>query len=64
MDVKLDMNRNKNRRNMRNQENKSRKVIRCKQLNKPVFEHDVCSQFKAKSSANDQKICKNCIFSF
>jgi hypothetical protein len=64
MDVTFGMNRNKKGRNMRNEESKSRKIIRCKQFNKPVFEHDSCPQFKAKSAANDQKICKNCISSF
>ncbi len=54
-----------NKRQTRNNENKKeRKVIRCKALNRPVFEYQVCSQFSLKINSNNQKNCMNCIYSF
>jgi len=58
------MNQNRNRR-PRNNENKiQKKVIRCKALNRPVFEHEVCSQFSSKINSNNQKNCENCRHAF
>lgn len=57
------MNRNKNRRT-RNDEKKTKKVIRCKALNRPVFEHEVCSKFSSKVKSNDQNNCGNCKHAF
>jgi hypothetical protein len=58
------MNQNKNRRR-RNNENKIRqKVIRCKALNRPVFDHEVCSLFSLKVNSNTQNNCENCTHAF
>jgi hypothetical protein len=57
------MNRSKNRRT-RNDEKKQKKVIRCKALNRPVFEHEVCSKFSSKVKSNDQNNCGNCKHAF
>jgi len=54
-----------NKRRTRNNENKKpKKVIRCNALNRPVFEHEVCSQFSSKINVNNQRNCANCIHSF
>ena len=54
-----------NKRRKHNQDNKKEKrVIRCKALNRPVYEHEVCSQFSLKVSSNSQKNCVNCAHSF
>lgn len=55
------MSRNKRRQN--NQIKKSSKVIRCKNHNRPVLGHEVCSSFSKKDSANTQKNCENCTYS-
>ena len=41
-----------------------KKVIRCKALNRPVFEHESCSKFSLKTDFNNQKKCVNCVHSF
>ena len=41
-----------------------KKVIRCKAQNKPVFEHEFCSQFVTKESSNNQNNCGNCKHAF
>ncbi len=56
------MNRNRRRRNDENK--KQKKVIRCKALNRPVFEHEVCSQFSSKVNSNNQNNCENCKHAF
>jgi len=57
--------RRNNKRQTRNNENKKQKnVIRCKALNRPVFEYEVCSQFSIKINSNNQKNCVNCKYSF
>jgi hypothetical protein len=43
---------------------KRKNVIRCKALNRPVFDYEVCSQFSLKTNVNNQKNCVNCIHSF
>jgi hypothetical protein len=54
-----------NKRSKRNQNNKIvKKVIRCKALNRPVYEHEVCSKYSVKVSSNNQKNCVNCTHSF
>ncbi len=55
---------NKNRRRRNNENKQQKKVIRCKALNRPVFEHEVCSQFSSKVSSNNQNNCENCKHSF
>jgi hypothetical protein len=55
---------NKNRRRRNNQTKKQKKLVRCKVLNRPMFDHEVCSQFSSKISSNTQKNCENCIHSF
>ena len=56
------MNQNRNRRKRDN--NKQKEVIRCKTLNRPVFKHEVCSQFSSKVNANNEKNCENCKHAF
>lgn len=58
------MNRNKNRIRRHNENKKQKKVIRCKALNKPVFEHEVCPKFSSKLNSNNQNNCENCKYSF
>jgi hypothetical protein len=58
------MNRNRNRRKRNNEEKKENKVIRCGVLNRPVFEHEICSKFSAKISSNNQQNCVNCSYAF
>ncbi len=58
------MNQNRNRRRRNNENKKQKKVIRCKALNRPVFEHEVCSQFSSKVTSNNQKNCENCKHAF
>ena len=54
-----------NNRRKRNNDIKIRKkVIRCKAQNKPVFEHEVCSQFSMKVNSNNQNNCGNCKHAF
>ena len=55
---------NKKRRNRNNEDNKLKNVIRCKAINRPVFEHEVCSQFSLKVNSNNKKNCVNCAYSF
>jgi len=57
------MKKNKNRRS-NNYDKKQRKVIRCKLLYQPVFEHEVCSQFISRVSSNNQNNCGNCKHAF
>ncbi len=42
----------------------SKKVTRCKAINRPVFEHEFCSQFISKINSNSQKNCENCRHAF
>jgi hypothetical protein len=58
------MNQNKNRRKNKNKNKKRKKVIRCKTMNKPVFEYEVCSEFSSKVNSNNLKNCENCKHSF
>ncbi len=55
---------NKKRRNRNNEDKKQKNVIRCKALNRPVFEYEVCSQFSIKVNSNNNKNCVNCAYSF
>jgi hypothetical protein len=57
------MNQKRNRRR-NNENNKQKKVIRCKTLNRPVFQHEVCSQFVSKINSNNQRNCENCKHAF
>ncbi len=58
------MNQKRNRRTRNNENKKQKKVIRCKALNRPVFEHEVCSQFSSKVNSNNQNNCENCKHAF
>ena len=51
-------------RRKRNNVKKQKKVIRCTALNRPVFEHEVCSQFVSKSSSDNKNNCENCKHAF
>ena len=55
---------NQNRKRRKNENKTQKKVIRCRTLKKPVFEHEVCSQFSSKVSSNNQNNCDNCKHSF
>ena len=52
------------KRGRRNNNKKPKKVIRCNALNRPVFEHEFCSQFSSKINSNNQNNCENCKHSF
>ncbi len=58
------MNQKRNRRTRNNENKKQKKVIRCKALNRPVFEYEVCSQFSSKVNSNNQNSCENCKYAF
>ena len=58
------MSQNRNRKKRNNENKRQKVVIRCKTFNKPVFEHEVCSEFSSKVSSNNQKNCENCRHSF
>ena len=58
------MSQNKNRRRRDNENKIQKKVIRCKALNRPVFGHEVCSQFSSKVNSNNQNNCENCKHAF
>ena len=58
------MNQNKNRNRRNNQNNRQKKIIRCNALNRPVFEHEVCSKFSSKVNSNNQNNCGNCKHAF
>jgi len=58
------MRQNKKRGNRNNENEKPKKVIRCKALNRPVFDYEVCSQFSVKINFNNQRNCINCMHSF
>jgi hypothetical protein len=58
------MTRNRRKKRKNNNDIKQKKIIRCKALNRPVFEHEVCSQFVSKTSSNDKNNCENCKHAF
>jgi len=58
------MNQKRNRRTRNNENKKQKKVIRCKALNRPVFEYEVCSQFSSKVNSNNQNSCEDCKYAF
>ncbi len=58
------MSQNNNRRRRNNNIKKQNKVIRCKILNRPVFEHEACSKFSSKVNSNSQNNCENCRYAF
>jgi len=62
--VEVYMNKNRNRRKRGNEDNKQKKLFRCKTLNRPVFGNEVCSQFSSKTSSNNQNNCENCKHAF
>jgi len=58
------MNQNKNRRRRDNENKIQKKLIRCKALNRPVFEHETCSKFSSRVNSNNQNNCENCKHAF
>jgi len=56
--------RSKNQQRRRNQDLFQKKIIRCKSLQRPVYEHETCQQYDIKVGSESQKICKNCKHSF
>lgn len=59
------MNRSKNsrgRRRGRQNNQVQKKIIRCQLLQRPVWEHEVCKEFKSDTS--EEKNCKHCTYSF
>ena len=57
------MNRRNNRSN-RNIQIVEKNLIRCKSQMRPVYDTDTCKNYQAKMGAENDKICKNCKFSF
>jgi hypothetical protein len=58
------MNPQANNRRRKNQESFTKTVVRCKVLQRPVYEHEHCAQHSVKSASDAQKNCKNCNHSF
>ena len=58
------MNKNKNKKNRKNENKIQTKVIRCKIHKRPVFEHEICTQFISNISSNNINNCENCRHSF
>lgn len=58
------MNPRSNNKRRKNQELFQKIIIRCQVLQRPVYEHEVCQQYMAKSGSDTQKNCKNCKHSF
>jgi hypothetical protein len=56
--------RSNNQRQRKNQESFQKIIVRCNALQRPVYEHEVCSKYMIKTEATAQKICKNCKYSF
>jgi len=55
----------KNNRNRRNRQFKQKSILmRCKTHARPVFGHEVCSNYLSKNTSNDKKNCTNCASSF
>jgi hypothetical protein len=57
------MNRRSNKRYNQKQ-TPQKKVIRCDNLSRPVFDTDSCGEFKTSVGKESEKICKNCTHSF
>ena len=58
------MNGNNSKRQHRNQHSVEKILTRCKLIARPMWEHEVCSNFVQKVDANTQQNCKNCVYSF
>ena len=60
------MGRSRGQRRGKTQNQVKMKVTRCRMQKKPVFEHETCKDFSAKTSAGSgtEKICRNCVHSF
>ena len=55
---------NQRKRKPANQEKpKNKKIIRCRKLVRPVFEHDTCSEFINGINKEKDNTCGNCKFS-
>ncbi len=57
------MNRRSNKR-FNQKQTPQKKVIRCDNLSRPVFDTDTCVEFKTSVGKESEKICKNCTHSF
>jgi len=54
-----------NRKQKAGKNRKQVKVVRCGVLCRPMFEYEICQEFKLKEGASDkQQNCKGCIHSF
>jgi len=58
------MNPRSNSQRKRNQVAFQKKIVRCGSLQRPVYEHETCTQYAMKAGSEAQKICKNCKHSF
>jgi hypothetical protein len=58
------MNPRSNTQHRKSQESIQKIVIRCNALQRPVYEHEVCSRYTTKTGSDTQKNCKNCKYSF
>ena len=56
--------RSNNQRQRKNQESFQKIIIRCNALQRPVYEHEVCTKYIIKTESTSQKNCKNCRYSF
>lgn len=56
--------RSNNQRQRKNQESFQKIIVRCNALQRPVYEHEVCSKYAIKTESTAQKSCKNCKYSF
>ena len=57
------MNRRSNKK-FNQKQTPQKKVIRCTNLSRPVFDTDTCAEFKTSVGKESEKICKNCTHSF
>ena len=55
-------NKSRGRRQGRQNNHIQKKIIRCRLLQRPVWEHEHCKEFKSDTS--EEKNCKNCFHSF
>ena len=60
----LSMNPRNNNQRRKNQDSFQKIVIRCNVLQRPVYEHEHCTQYAIKTASDANKNCKNCSHSF
>lgn len=58
------MNRRKNTRRNRNNNDKPKNIIRCRLNQRIVWDNEVCSGFIKRGNYSSENNCKNCKYSF